>query len=447
MSETKVTTERVLTEEMLALLADLFESVESEPTGVNALRFRANHEESLETLDTMVRIGALAKRDRTYLISLSAIAELASANLKAERLVYTCSQLFALLRAEYRNDPERTYSIRDVAELVKMPETQVLSAFGYLRQANIFSSIATQLSDATASFTLSEEIIQKKSFLDVIVQQRSWLSQNMQASQRIAMADLSSVNSDPNDLAEVGEDSRDVLPESLAKANREAIFTHGHCPECGPDRRAEVLAKHVEMWEDRSVSGSEAYAVLKCGGCGAIYFQQGSECSEDMDFEYDENGEPIAIPKPKFSYWPLPFRRARPPWIPTLKDNSLREVLAEVYGALDVDHRILAAIGARTALDRAMVLLGATEYKSFAAKLEELVFSKIVSDHERQILGVLTDAGSASAHRGWRPTAENLATIMDGTENFLHRTLVVGKAASAMKQRVPRRTRRTPKAP
>lgn len=450
MSVSRGPAESVLTQEMHTLLADLFDCVESEPAGVNALRFRANHEESLEILDTMVRIGAIEKRDRVYLLTLSGIAELASANHKAERLMYVCSQLFIVLRAEYRDDPERTYTILEVAELVKMPEGQVLNAFTYLRQANIFSSIATKLSDTTASFTLSEEVIRKKSFSQVVAQQRSWLSQNIRASEVTALPDLASADTDKNDKSETDPDQdrsrRDVLPEGLRSATRESDSTQGHCPACGPDRRAEILAKHMETWEDRSVSGSETYAVLRCGGCAAIYFQRVSECSEDMDFEYNENGETVAIAKPRFSYWPLPFRRARPLWIETLKDDSLREVLAEVYGALDADHRILAAIGARTALDRAMVLLGATDYKSFAAKLEELVSSKFISDHERQILGVLTDAGSASAHRGWRPTPENLATIMDGTENFLHRTLVVGKAANAMKRKVPRRSRRRPKA-
>ena len=53
--------------------------------------------------------------------------------------------------------------------------------------------------------------------------------------------------------------------------------------------------------------------------------------------------------------------------------KELREVLQEVYGALNADYRILAAIGARTALDRTLVLFKAPEADGFAQKLNFLV--------------------------------------------------------------------------
>ena len=222
--------------------------------------------------------------------------------------------------------------------------------------------------------------------------------------------------------------------------------TKGHCPACGPDRHAQVVASHAVEWDEHSVWGRVTYNVLRCGGCGEVYFQKVSENSEDTDYAYDERGETVELPKPKYTYWPSPVRRPAPDWLYSLKDDVLRNVLEEGYEALDADHRILAAIGARTALDRAMVLLGTTA-GSFAGKLEELVSRKMIGNHEKEILGVLTDAGSASAHRGWRPTSEHLSTIMDGTENFLHRTFILGKAARAMRRQVPARKRARAKPP
>ena len=35
----------------------------------------------------------------------------------------------------------------------------------------------------------------------------------------------------------------------------------------------------------------------------------------------------------------------------------------------------------------------------------------------------LVDAGSAAAHRGWKPSFEDLSTMMDVLEQFVHRTL------------------------
>jgi len=139
------------------------------------------------------------------------------------------------------------------------------------------------------------------------------------------------------------------------------------------------------------------------------------------------------------TYWPAPTRRKRPEWIHQLEDDTLRDLLDEVYGALDADHRVLAAIGTRTALDRAMVLKGAMESSGFSEKLTELKKAGVISHQEQDLLTTLTDAGSAAAHRGWRPTPKELNTLMDGVEVFLHRTLILGSAIDAMKNDVPPR--------
>lgn len=218
----------------------------------------------------------------------------------------------------------------------------------------------------------------------------------------------------------------------------------GHCPVCGPDRRAEVKASLQERWDDDSagVWATDTYSILKCGGCDTIYVQHENLFSEDIDYQRTADGDWEQVASPKTSYWPSPAKRNRPDWLDEIEDDTLRSVLTEVYGALDVDHRILAAIGARTSLDRAMVLLGATTDK-FPTKLTELEEKGIVSPHEKEQLLVLTDAGSASAHRAWHPTPKNLDTVMSGMETFLHRTLVFGKDISAVRKDIPPR----PKAP
>jgi hypothetical protein len=66
---------------------------------------------------------------------------------------------------------------------------------------------------------------------------------------------------------------------------------------------------------------------------------------------------------------------------------------------LDADHRILAAIGARAAIDRTTVLRGATESLGYSQKLDELQERGFISEQDKEILLILTDAGSASVHR------------------------------------------------
>jgi Domain of unknown function (DUF4145) len=221
----------------------------------------------------------------------------------------------------------------------------------------------------------------------------------------------------------------------------------GHCPNCGPDRTAHVVASHREHWDDDDspVWGIDEYRLLKCGGCEAVYLRHDNLFSENEDFRIDPiTGEHEPYIPPTITYWPAPARRIRPVWLDELKDHALRNLLDEVYGALDSDRRVLAAIGTRTALDRAMVLKGADAGSSFRAKLQQLQEAGTIAHDERAILETLTDAGSAAAHRGWRPTPQMLATIMDGTEAFLHRALVLGDAVAAIKGDVPPRPARVP---
>jgi hypothetical protein len=219
----------------------------------------------------------------------------------------------------------------------------------------------------------------------------------------------------------------------------------GHCPKCGPERRADVVASHEEFWEndDAAIWAIDTYNILRCRGCETVYVQRQHVFSEDWDYETNpETGDAETVLTPKVTYWPAPARRDRPDWLDKLEDSTLRDLLEEVYGALDADHRVLAAIGARTALDRAMVLKGASEAFGFAMKLDELKSAGFISQHEKDILVALTDAGSAAAHRGWRPEAKMLSTIMDGTEAFIYRTLVMSAAVAAIKEQVPKKPKR-----
>ena len=262
------------------------------------------------------------------------------------------------------------------------------------------------------------------------------------------------------DLVELSSDGKTatLTPRAWESGNKEEAATtdirrselkvdtvKGHCPRCGPDRRADVVASHEETWEseDAPVWAIDTYNILRCRGCETVYVRHEHVFSEDEDYELNpETGEYETVLDPKVTYWPAPAQRRRPDWLNKLEDGTLRDLLDEVYGALDADHRVLAAIGARTALDRAMVLNSATEAFGFAEKLDELKNAGLISQHEKDILVVLTDAGGAAAHRGWQPDTKKLSTIMDGTEAFIHRALVLSGAIAAMKEQVPEKPKR-----
>jgi hypothetical protein len=224
------------------------------------------------------------------------------------------------------------------------------------------------------------------------------------------------------------------------------------CPSCGPHRKADVLTRHVQGpdYDDERYPGDEDtiddYRILKCRGCEGVYVQR-------VTFTYDVNlvGKDDFDPRtgeynpqfdPTTTYWPAPRRRKPPDWLVKVSDQVVRGLLEEVYTALDADLRSIAAMGLRAALDRTFDLAGAHPADGFAQKLAVLEAHGVIAAKEKEVLVIITDAGSAAAHRGWKPEPEQLDNILDTTQGLLHRVALLGPAARKLKRRVPPRPKR-----
>src|SRR5262249_6534359 len=153
--------------------------------------------------------------------------------------------------------------------------------------------------------------------------------------------------------------------------------------------------------------------ILQCGGCDEIYYRKEVVSSENSDLQ------------PVITYWPAPSKRKRPSWTNELmEDWDLYNLVLETYTALDNDAPVLAAIGLRTVFDRVSEKLGLDPALGFGEKLDALLKSGKIGQSERATLEVLTDAGGAAAHRGWKPTIKQLDTLMTIGEQFLYRTII-----------------------
>jgi hypothetical protein len=139
------------------------------------------------------------------------------------------------------------------------------------------------------------------------------------------------------------------------------------------------------------------------------------------------------------TYWPPPTKRKKPVWADDLDDEALRRVMDEVYQALNSGLIVMASIGTRTLLDRAMFLRVDDPPGGFTGKLKVMVERGHISESERETLLAMTDAGSAAAHQGYAPKAEHLDTIVATVENFLHREFVLKTAAGEVRAATPPR--------
>ena len=94
--------------------------------------------------------------------------------------------------------------------------------------------------------------------------------------------------------------------------------------------------------------------------------------------------------------------------------------------------------------DIAAEILGINPELPFKKKLVELVSSGLIGAVDKNQLEVLVEAGSASAHRGWQPTAEDLMTLMDVLEHFIHEAFIIPKKKRRLQDKVTKMKKTVP---
>lgn len=228
------------------------------------------------------------------------------------------------------------------------------------------------------------------------------------------------------------------------------------CPTCAGLRACDVHGRYLHEWEwedDYShVSGRNEHLLLRCRGCETVFYACKSSNSEDFDQRYHPiTGEIITQYSVETDTYPkLEQGKRRPEWFkqPNELEPRFSLILAEMYQARDSRSFILASIGLRTAFDRASELLGVPPEETFEMKVQSLHRGGYIGESEAKILGLLADAGSAAAHRGWSPSEEDFDGLLAALEHFVERNLVTGlgvmKIAESIPPRPPRKKKPKP---
>ena len=231
--------------------------------------------------------------------------------------------------------------------------------------------------------------------------------------------------------------------------SEETKILQAECGHCNGSRNCYVRGAFVERDSvDGSINFVANWRILQCCGCDYVFVQR--SCYNDYDYERDEDGN-LTYPE-TISYWPAQSKRQKPDWFdPTigiLAENctELETSLVELYVALDNDILIFSAIGIRTCFDIASELLGVDPKKPFTAKIDQLIADKHIRESDRERLETLVEAGSASAHRGWRPKVGEISAMMDVLEHFISDAFVapdrrkkLDAKAAKVKVSVPKR--------
>ncbi|MFF0948341.1 DUF4145 domain-containing protein [Rhizobium leguminosarum] len=235
---------------------------------------------------------------------------------------------------------------------------------------------------------------------------------------------------------------REELGNATAAPERDTIadrIIKAHCNKCRGLTNSWVRAEHTVTENDGLISWSDSFEVLQCCGCDTLSVRQEHWFSEWDEMDYDEYGRMVMRPGIKEIYYPAPTVRAKPTWFDSISDEVLRNVLDELYAALNAGLGVLASVGARTLLDRAGYMLIGDPKGGFEGKLSALQSKGHISAQEKTTLEAVADAGNASAHRGYTPTAERLGHIVDIIENFLHRAFVLTGVVEDIRKATPAR--------
>ncbi|WFU14412.1 DUF4145 domain-containing protein [Bradyrhizobium sp. CB3481] len=222
------------------------------------------------------------------------------------------------------------------------------------------------------------------------------------------------------------------------------------CSDCKGERNCNVHGEYIDYASDENVWERKEWLLLQCCGCEHVFVRTVGTFSEDYSYGVDDRtGETELIYDETTEFWPATAKRPRPQWFPAYcfedeKLEGLHGVMTELYGALDHDLLRLAAAGVRTAFDLASEALGVHTALTFKQKLDALVDAGKINNLDKDRLETLTDAASASLHRGWAPAPSDISTMVDILKHFVHRWFIqpaidqkLSERSAVLKRTVP----------
>jgi hypothetical protein len=216
-------------------------------------------------------------------------------------------------------------------------------------------------------------------------------------------------------------------------------LTRSFCNACGRETDHDVVWKDSSSAEGPNGEVAETrYLAVRCRACAefAIRIEQ---------WYFDYIPDPDAEEKlTGVTYRPARLWRRAPDWLPSLEELDPDLLLDEVYSATNDGQVRLLSMGVRSALDHVMIKILEGDVGNFDAKLDHMVKRGHLTQKQRENLGIIIDAGSASTHRSFKPPRQlldEMVTVMEGIvrEHYITSPMLA-TAKTIIPPRPPRRS-------
>ena len=122
----------------------------SDGAGVNATYYRAQHDEYLDLLDKLERVGFLRKELDRYWVTFQGLILLKDE--KSYALIRNCENIFAVLQQHYKSKPKTKILVADLAGIAKLSFGQTAECLGYMCEFHFTGSHTTFFDDPATSF-------------------------------------------------------------------------------------------------------------------------------------------------------------------------------------------------------------------------------------------------------------------------------------------------------
>jgi hypothetical protein len=213
-----------------------------------------------------------------------------------------------------------------------------------------------------------------------------------------------------------------------------------HCNACGRETNHHVLHEERRTGrepyaDDEYFDWWEHYRTLRCAGCDTISLRIDST---DSRFE-DDDGSPKIFTRcfPPRIFRPKPIWHSDPALFLTCPPE-IKELLDELYVCLQNDCVRAAAMAARALLEHVFVDT-CGDQGTFKKNVEAFQNAGHLSDTQRQLLETALNAGHAAIHRSFKPSKDDLVTVVSMVESLVELLYVQKHRVEQLRKRIPPR--------